>query len=75
MNAAFYLLIAACLLGAFIPYFHRQDQDHKETTMTDIHSAKFAVPRHIPKQDREAAVRLVETQPDADQLKEMLGLG
>lgn len=41
---------------------------------TDIHSMKMAAGIHIPKAQKEAAVRAVETQPDADTLKEMLGL-
>jgi hypothetical protein len=24
------LIAATCITGAFIPYFYRQDQDHKE---------------------------------------------
>lgn len=40
----------------------------------DIHSQKMAAAIHIPKWQREAASRTLDQQPDAEQLREMLGL-
>lgn len=40
----------------------------------DIHSQEMAAAIHIPKWQREAASRTLDQQPDAEQLREMLGL-
>lgn len=40
----------------------------------DIHSQKMAAGIHILKAHKEAAARVLDTQPDADLLKQMLGL-
>lgn len=40
----------------------------------DIHSRKMAAGIHILKSQKEAAARVLDQQPDADTLREMLGL-